>query len=68
MSSETVSKKVIWISSLAIIFVLVFCAAFVVFYTRNNGNKPAREVVNSGKSLPAADSLTNLTNALPMLS
>ena len=49
------SKKVIWISSLAILFVVVFCAAFVVFYTRNNRNKAAKEPVNSGNSLPSAD-------------
>lgn len=53
---ETSSKKVIWISGLAMLFVLVFCAAFVVFYTRNTRNKPAKEPVNfSGHSLPAAD-------------
>ena len=52
---ERSSKKVIWISSLAILFVLVFCTAFVVFYTRNNRNKAAREPVNSGNSLPSAD-------------
>ena len=34
---------------------LVFCTAFVVFYTRNIGNKPAKEPVNSGHSLPAAE-------------
>lgn len=52
---ETSSKKLLWISSLAILFVLVFCAAFVVFYTRNSRNRSAREPVNSGHSLPAAD-------------
>jgi len=51
----TSSKKIIWISSLAIVFVLVFCAAFVVFYTRNNRNKAAPEPVNFGNSLPSAD-------------
>ena len=56
---ETTSKKIIWISSLAVIFVVVFCAAFVVFYTRNR-NKPA-EPVNSGNSLPSAD-LVNESN------
>ena len=52
---ETSSKKVIWFSSLAIIFVLVFCAGFVVFYTRNDRNKAAPEPVNSGNPLPAAE-------------
>lgn len=52
---ETTSKKVIWISSLAVLFVVVFCAAFVVFYTRNNRNKAAPEPVNSGNSLPSAE-------------
>src|SRR5829696_7897149 len=57
----TSSKKVIWISSLAILFVLVFCAAFVVFYTRNNRNKAAPEPVNFGSSLPSAE-LVDETN------
>jgi peroxiredoxin len=52
---ETTSKKIIWISSVAVIFVLVFCAAFVAFYTRNTRNKTAPEPVNSDKSLPAAE-------------
>jgi thiol-disulfide isomerase/thioredoxin len=58
---ETSSKKVIWISSLAILFVLVFCAAFVGFYTRNDHNKAAKEPVNSGHALPAAE-LINESN------
>jgi|GEM_PF-1147795 len=53
--AETSSKKIIWISSLAILFVVVFCAAFVVFYTRNNRNKAAEGPVNSGNSLPSSD-------------
>lgn len=57
----TSSKKLIWISSLAILFVLVFCAAFVVFYTRNVNNKAAQGPVNSGNSLPSAD-LVNESN------
>jgi len=52
---ETSSKKVIWISSLAILFVLVFCTAFVVFYTRNKGNQAGPEPVNPGHPLPSAD-------------
>jgi len=48
-------KKVISISSLAIIFVLVFCGAFVFFYTRNDRNKTTKEPVNSGNVLPSAD-------------
>lgn len=53
---ETSSKKLVWISGLAILFVLVFCAAFVVFYTRNNRSKPAKEPVSfSGHSLPSAE-------------
>ena len=48
-------KKIIWISSLAILFVVVFCAAFVVFFTRNNRTKAAADPVNAGNSLPAAD-------------
>lgn len=59
--SETSSKKGLWISSLAIIFVLVFCAAFVFFYTRNIRNKAAQGPVNSGKSLPSAE-LVNESN------
>ena len=49
------SKKVIWISSLALIFVLVFCAAFVLFYTRNARNKAAPEPVAGEHPLPSAE-------------
>lgn len=52
---ETSTKKVIWISSLALLFVIVFCSAFVLFYTRNNRNLAAKAPVNSGKQLPPAD-------------
>lgn len=62
-ATETSSKKIIWISSLAILFVLVFCAAFVVFYTRNDRNKAAQGPVNSGNSLPPAE-LVNESNQL----
>ena len=55
MSNESSSKKVLWISSLALLFVVVFCVAFVIFYTRNNRSVAAREPVNSGKSLPDGD-------------
>lgn len=58
---ETSSKKLIWISSLAIIFVLVFCGAFVFFYTRAERNKAAQGPVDSGNSLPSAD-LVNESN------
>ena len=51
---QTSSKKVIWISSLAVLFVFVFCASFVVFYSRYSRSKAA-EPVNSGNSLPAAE-------------
>lgn len=61
MSPETSSKKVTWISGVAILFVLVFCASFVAFYTRNARNKAAPEPVNSGDSLPSAE-LVNESN------
>ena len=51
---ETSSKKVIWIASVAVLFVLVFCGSFVFFYTSYSRSKGA-EPVNSGNSLPAAD-------------
>lgn len=60
---ESSSKKVIWISSLALIFVLVFCAGFVVFYTRNDRNKAAPEPVNPQNPLPSAE-LVNESNQL----
>src|SRR6186997_476873 len=47
-------KKVIWIASIAVVFVLVFCVSFVVFYSRYSRSKAA-EPVNSGNSLPAAE-------------
>ena len=52
---ETSSKKVIWISSLVVLFGVVFCASFVVFYTRYNRNVAAKAPVDSGKPLPPAD-------------
>src|ERR1041384_6700091 len=58
---ETTSKKLLWLSSLAIIFVFVFCVAFVVFYTRNDRIKAAQGPVNSGKTLPPSD-LVNESN------
>ncbi|HEX7331189.1 MAG TPA: redoxin family protein [Pyrinomonadaceae bacterium] len=64
-NTETSSKKVIWISSLAIIFVLVFCAGFVAFYTRNDRNKVAPEPVSSGNSLPAAELVDESSQVLP---
>jgi len=51
---ETSSRKIVWISSLAVLFVIVFCASFVFFYSRYSRSKAA-EPVNSGNSLPAAD-------------
>jgi cytochrome oxidase Cu insertion factor (SCO1/SenC/PrrC family) len=60
-SAPESSKRVIWSSSLAILFVLVFCAAFVFFYTRTNRNKAAAEPVNSGNALPSAE-LVDETN------
>jgi thiol-disulfide isomerase/thioredoxin len=52
---ETSSKKLIWFSSLAILFVFVFCAGFVFFYTRADRKKAAPEPVASDLSLPAAE-------------
>ena len=62
---ETSSKKIIWISSLAIVFVLVFCAAFVAFYTRNTRTKAAPEPVNSDHSLPSAELVGEANQPLP---
>lgn len=49
------SKKIIWICSLALLFVLVFCGGFVFFYTRNQQNAAARGPVDAGKPLPSAE-------------
>lgn len=57
------SKKLLWIASLAVLFVFVFCAAFVVFYTRHSNNNAAQAPVNSGHALPAAE-LVNEANEL----
>lgn len=53
--AQSTSKKVVLIFSLALLFVAVFCVAFVVFYTRNARNAARLEPVNSGKPLPTAD-------------
>ena len=62
---ESSSKKVIWISSLALIFVLVFCAGFVVFYTRSDRNKAAPEPVASENPLPSADLVDESNQVFP---
>jgi peroxiredoxin len=54
-ATDTSSKKIIWIFSLALLFVLVFCAGFAFFYTRNHQNALAIGPVGSGKSLPSAE-------------
>lgn len=53
------------ISSLALLFVVVFCVAFVVFYTRNVRNGAKLDPVNSGKSLPEADLIDENSKPLP---
>jgi peroxiredoxin len=53
-TASTSSKKIIWISSLALLFVLVFCGGFVFFYTRNHEKAASRGPVDSGKALPSA--------------
>jgi thiol-disulfide isomerase/thioredoxin len=63
--TQSSSKKVIWISSLALLFVAVFCVSFVVFYTRNARNAAKPDPVNSGKSLPQADLVDDNNQPLP---
>lgn len=62
---EKSSKKVIWISALALLFVVVFCASFVVFYTRNNRNAAVKAPVESGKQLPLAELVDEFNKPLP---
>lgn len=59
------SKKVIWISALALLFVVVFCASFVVFYTRNNRKVAVKAPVDSGKQLPSAELIDEFNKQLP---
>ena len=63
--TQSSSKKVIWIASLALLFAVVFCVAFVVFYTRNSRNTAKRDPVNSGKPLPYADLVDENSQPLP---
>src|SRR5215207_972067 len=64
-AGETSSKKVIWISALALLFAVVFCTSFVVFYTRNNRNVAAKAPVDSGKQLPTAELIDEFNKPLP---
>lgn len=52
---ETSTRKIVWFGSLAFLFAIVFCVAFVVFYTRNNRSQTVKGPVVSEKSLPSAD-------------
>lgn len=61
---DTSSKKVIWISSLVVLFTIVFCASFVVFYTRNNRNLASKAPVDSGKQLPQAELIDEFNKPL----
>lgn len=54
-TGESSSRKVIWISSLAILFAVVFCISFVILYTRNSRSLVAKGPVEAGKLLPSAD-------------
>lgn len=63
--TQSSSKKLIWISSLALLFVVVFCAGFVVFYTRNARNVEKRDPVDSDKSLPYGDLVDENNQPLP---
>lgn len=54
-AGQTSSRKVIWISSLAVLFIVVFCVSFVILYTRNNRSLAAKGPVDSGKQLPSAE-------------
>lgn len=62
---ETSSRKVIWLSSLAVLFVLVFCAGFVFFYTRNERNNANPEPVNSYNPLPSAELVDESNQLFP---
>ena len=63
--TQSSSKRVIWMSSLALLFVVIFCVAFVGFYTRNARNAAKRDPVNSGKPLPEADLVDENSKPLP---
>lgn len=61
---DTSSRKVIWISSLAILFAIVFCVSFVILYTRNSRNLAAKGPVETEKSLPSADLVDEFNKSL----
>lgn len=54
--TDTPKKKIVWIGSLAILCVLIFCVSFVFFYTRRQQQSAAASVgVETGQALPHAD-------------
>ena len=53
--SQWFAKKAVWISTLALLSAVVFCVAFVFFYTRSARNATKPNLVGSGKTLPDAD-------------
>lgn len=54
---DTPKKKIVWIGSLALLCVLIFCASFVFFYTRRQQQQSAAAGagVESGQAIPHAN-------------
>jgi hypothetical protein len=59
---QSSKMKTIWILSLALIFVLVFCAGFVYFYRRQLHSQTQ---VASGRQLPSSDLIDESNQVLP---
>src|SRR5215213_7307109 len=57
-------RNAIWIISLAVLFVLVFCGGFVYFYLRRQAKHTAVQP-GVGKPLPSAQLIDDSNQALP---
>jgi peroxiredoxin len=58
-------RNTIWIISLAVLFVLVFCAGFVYFYLSRQTNHASALPTGTGKPLPSAQLVDESNQVLP---
>jgi len=54
VAAKATRRNTIWIISLAVIFVLVFCGGFVYFYLNRQAKQSAQVQNGTGKPLPSA--------------
>jgi thiol-disulfide isomerase/thioredoxin len=59
------SLKIVWIISLAVLFVLVFCGGFVFFYLRNQQKPASQSATKTPHPLPEAKLIDESNQQLP---